>query len=317
MRLSLPPMRLSLPPVRLSLLALLFLAAPGAASQSRLSLDATSLHAGGTRYALSGTPLAAERFEGMRLRIPGQGDFLVLDRPFPGARQAGAFEAGGLFFVAEGVSVRLATAAPILPDTPARLAYVRPAGPPPPERSLLARVALTPIQTSELPARADGSSLAHAMPTSPQGLLDEARIAALTQERDRLLARLAEVQDELLVLLNAAPGPQASTWKHAAPGAPSFDVPDAQRLRNADAAQQALHRLNRAAGVPAPYTADVLLVADASGRVETAVVAQRQDARVDALIEDFARGLRLEPPLVHGLPAIVRTQVRVRLVPQL
>lgn len=297
--------------MRSILFALVLLALPfGADAQSRLLLEATHLHAGGTRYALSGTPLAAERFEGLRLSVPGQGDFLVLDRPFAGARQAGSFEPGGLFFVAEGVSVRVPSASPMLPETPERPAYVRMAGPPPPERSLVARAALAELAPADTPVEASRPR--------PDAPLDEARLAQLTAERDRLLERLGEVQDEIVALLTSRPEtPPASRTaaQTAAPG-PTFEVPDARRLRDPEAAARALRALNRAAAVRAPYTADVLIVSDASGRTETAVVVRRQDARVDALVEDFARRLHFEPPVVDGLPAVVRSQVRVRLVPE-
>ncbi|MEL6617181.1 MAG: hypothetical protein AAFQ43_15675, partial [Bacteroidota bacterium] len=98
--------------------------AASASAQPSFALEDPVLVADGRTVPVVGAPLAQEQFGALVLAVPGVATYTVSDRPFEGSRLAGQFEAEGLYFAADGVSVRLFSDGPILgPDR--RGAYVR------------------------------------------------------------------------------------------------------------------------------------------------------------------------------------------------
>lgn len=159
------------------------LAAPAASAQPSFALQDPVLVADGRTVPVEGAPLAQERFGALVLAVPGVATYTVSDRPFEGSRLAGQFENDGLYFAAEGVSVRLLSDVPILgPER--RGAYVRTSRAAGPGGS--ARVALA------VPARSE----ARRTQTTPQSARGRAP-SADPERQTELRAEVARLRQQL------------------------------------------------------------------------------------------------------------------------
>ena len=98
--------------MRFLLLAAL-VAAPLAA-QTSLRLVDPVLSVDGRLAEAAGAPLVQDPFGVLTISVPGQAVYTVSERPFAGARRAGQFDGRGLYFAAQGRSVRLVSREPIL-----------------------------------------------------------------------------------------------------------------------------------------------------------------------------------------------------------
>ena len=98
--------------MRFLLLAAL-VAAPLAA-QTSLRLVDPILSVDGRLTETAGAPVVQDPFDTLTISVPGQAVYTVSQRPFAGARRAGQFDGRGLYFAAQGRSVRLVSREPIL-----------------------------------------------------------------------------------------------------------------------------------------------------------------------------------------------------------
>lgn len=99
--------------MRFFLLAAILLAAPLSA-QTTFRLVDPVLFVDGQRVESAGAPLVQDPFGVLMIGVPGQGVYTVSERPFAGARRAGQFDGRGLYFAAQGRSVRLVSREPLL-----------------------------------------------------------------------------------------------------------------------------------------------------------------------------------------------------------
>ncbi|WP_412067466.1 TonB family protein [Rubrivirga sp. IMCC43871] len=196
----------------LALLAVLFTVAD--AQAQALRVVSPTLSVDGDRVATVGGPLAQNPFGVLTIAVPGDGTYLVSDRPFAGARRGGQFDGRGLYLAANGRSVRLVSREPILDARGPVTAYVRH------DRS---RVAPGPARL----AVADGidgrgqrsaerspqirTPLAGPRPSAeraaPRGVEADPEAARLRVELDRLVAdrqRMARERDRLRADRDAA-----------------------------------------------------------------------------------------------------------------
>ena len=102
-----------------------FGALSAASAQTSFRLVDPVLSVDGSRLATAGTPLVQEPFGILTIGVPGDGTYTVSERPFAGARRAGQFDGDGLYFAANGRSVRLRSGEPILSLPSPASAYVR------------------------------------------------------------------------------------------------------------------------------------------------------------------------------------------------
>ena len=103
----------------------LLIALPAATAQPRFRLVGPTLLVDGRPVPVEGAPLDQAPFGSFVLTVPGHGRYVVSDRPFEGARRAGQFDGETLAFTAEGRSVRLRAAEPLLDTREPADAFVR------------------------------------------------------------------------------------------------------------------------------------------------------------------------------------------------
>ena len=99
--------------MRFLLLAAIALAVPLSAQTSLRVVDPV-LSVDGRLVQTAGSPLVQDPFGVLTIGVPGQGIYTVSERPFAGARRAGQFDGRGLYFAAQGRSVRMISREPIL-----------------------------------------------------------------------------------------------------------------------------------------------------------------------------------------------------------
>ena len=197
-----------------------------ASAQTSFRLVDPVLSVDGARLTTAGAPLLQEPFGILTIGVPGDGTYTVSERPFAGARRAGQFDGDGLYFAANGRSVRLRSGEPILSLSGPASAYVRYE----PARVGGSRGVARLTVADDVAGRGRRSVAeprAVARPSGPRPsrgaqpgrpAASNAEVARLRGELDRLVAdrqRLAAERDRLLTERDAARRPTAdrtSSW---------------------------------------------------------------------------------------------------------
>ncbi|WP_412062975.1 TonB family protein [Rubrivirga sp. IMCC45206] len=180
-----------------------------------LRVVAPTLSVDGDRVATIGGPIVQTPFGVLTIAVPGDGTYLVSDRPFAGARRGGQFDGRGLYLAANGRSVRLVSREPILDARGPVTAYVRHdrrrVAPGPARLAVADGVDGRGLRSAErspsvrTPAAGPRSGVAR--PAAPRGAQLDPEAARLRVELDRLVAdrqRMARERDRLRAERDAA-----------------------------------------------------------------------------------------------------------------